>query len=203
MVATFYYYLVYIIKCVGRLQLTRIELTLDDFNSPQQTLKSKMRNINLTISKVTTTNAGDIAIVTNSCKENAKGSWVLTPKQVTRLLESTGLTLATKHELVGGTLTVKGQDVKAGDTWTNEQSGETGFYEKDHFRNQISDMTVTLTPQASARISVSKEMASQMVAMFGFGVQAPAQSLSSIPATAIATDVRIGESITTEETATA
>jgi hypothetical protein len=180
------------------LQLTHIELTLDDFNSPQQTLKSKMRNINLTISNVTTTNAGDIAIVTNSCKENAKGSWVLTPKQATRLLASAGLTLATKHELVGGTLTVNGQDVKAGDTWTNEQSGETGFYEKDHFRNQISDMSIALTAQASMRVSVSKEIANQMAAMFGFGVQAPAQSLSSIPATAIVADVRIGESITAE-----
>lgn len=178
-----------------------------------------MRNINLTISNVTTTNAGDIAIVTNSCKENAKGSWVLTPKQATRLLASAGLTLATKHELAGGTLTVKGQDVKAGDTWTNEQSGETGFYEKDHFRNQISDMTIELTPQASMRVSVSKEIANQMAIMFGFGTQAPAQSLSSIPATAIATtviaeDVKTGEGIeeeeqpaeepaTTEETATA
>lgn len=164
-----------------------------------------MRNISLTISKVSITNEGNYSFVTGACKENAKGSWVLSPKQATALLATVGLTLATKYMAVGGQLTIPGQDVKAGDTWTNEQSGETGIYTKDHFRNQISDMSLELNQEKSLENSIAQAVAQGLLAKFGAtpATKAPAQSLSSIPATAIAEDVRVGESITTEETATA
>jgi hypothetical protein len=98
-------------------------------------------------------------IITVSTKENPKGHWILSAKQLDRMKKDQGerINSTFKRRAVGGSLVFDAYDVEAGDTWTNKKTGETGVYSKDHSR--VENQRVEYSDAALRRMDIAAAIA--------------------------------------------
>ena len=96
-----------------------------------------MKTIKIKIQGLQVREDGTLVVLTAPHAINAKGAFVMNEAQTRRICQRAGVPSAfgLKHveSLSNGTsfLTIQAEDCKAGDTWKNEKTGETGVYEKD------------------------------------------------------------------------
>lgn len=123
-----------------------------------------MATAKVSVSRVIVYGEGNGAVITAPSKENPKGAWTLTAKQMRRLADSAGISVQNLR-IAKGTLVVVGSNVKAGAEWSqvDRTTGNvtTGKYTKDHFR--VEDLSIELSETAMRSIMVANVMAEQLL----------------------------------------
>jgi hypothetical protein len=106
---------------------------------------------------------GNGAIITSKTAENTKGVWSQTANQLARLAKQAGAGSAKELKLAGkgASFIIEGKHVKAGETYTNEKTGETGVFTKDHFR--VENTSIELSPQGQLMLLAAGQLATGMM----------------------------------------
>lgn len=119
---------------------------------------------NLSITKVFHRIAdGKTIIVTSKHPLTGNEAWAFTPQQLEFLAASAGITPSQLRVVAPGCqLVVEGAPVKAGETLTNQRTGEVITFTKDHFRVERS--SIILSQKAQMLALVAGEVAQQFSA---------------------------------------